>query len=85
MKRDEILKQLENEYNNIYEFTGRNGDAPLNILDKFMDSYNLDMEALILLEAQIDEYDPQLDDNVLVNLLDIYKEVVNECNYEFDN
>ncbi len=43
------------------------------------------MEAVILLEAQIDEYDPQLDDNVLVNLLDIYKEVVNECNYEFDN
>ncbi len=85
MKRDEILKQLENEYNNIYEFTGRNGDAPLNILDKFMDSYNLDMEALILLEARIDEYDPQLDNNVLVQLLDIYKEVVNECNYEFDN
>jgi len=85
MKRDEILKQLENEYDNIYEFTGRNGDAPLNILDKFMDSYNLDMEALILLEARIDEYDPQLDNNVLVQLLDIYKEVVNECNYEFDN
>ena len=85
MKRDEILKQLENEYNNIYEFTGRNGDAPLNILDEFTKRNDLEMEATILLEAQIDEYDPQLDDNVLVNLLDIYKEVVNECNYEFDN
>ena len=85
MKRDEILKQLDKEYSNIYEFTDRNGDAPLNILDKFISRNDLDMEALILLEAQIDEYDPQLDDNVLVNLLDIYKEVVNECNYEFDN
>jgi len=84
MKREKILKQLDKEYSNIYAFTDVGGDEPLEILDKLMERNDLEMEASILLEASIDEYDPQLDDDVLVKLLDIYKEVVDECKGEFN-
>ena len=84
MQREKILKQLDIEYSNIYAFTDVGGDEPLEILDELMERDNLEMEASILLEASINEYDPQLDDDMLLKLLDIYKEVVDECKVEFN-
>ena len=85
MQREKILKQLDIEYSNIYAFTDVGGDEPLEILDELMERDNLETEAQILLEASIKEEDPQLNDDVLVKLLDIYKEVIDECKWEFDN
>ena len=83
MTRKQLLSELENEYANIYEFTGNFGDDPLNILDQFMDEADLAMQADHLLNDMIDEIDSKfLSDNTLAKLLQVYKQVVNECEWE---
>ena len=86
MTRKQLLSELENEYANIYEFTGNFGDDPLNILDQFMDEADLVIEADHLLNDMIDEIDSKfLSDNTLAKLLQVYKQVVNECKWELQD
>ena len=86
MNRQQLLVALQNEYSNIYEFTDQFGDAPLNILDKFMDAAGLDDEAFELLEAQIDETDPTtLSDDILIKIMQVYQDVVRECKVELQD
>ena len=86
MNRQQLLVALQNEYSNIYEFTDQFGDAPLNILDEFMEAAGLDDEAFELLEAQIDETDPTtLSDDILIKILQVYQDVVQECKVELQD
>ena len=86
MNRQQLLVALEEGYSNIYEFTDRFGDAPLNILDEFMVAAGLDDEAYELLEAQIDETDPTtLSDDILIKILQVYQDVVRECKVELQD
>ena len=86
MNRQQLLLALQNEYSNIYEFTDQFGDAPLNILDEFMEAAGLDDEAFELLEAQIDETDPTtLSDDILIKILQVYQDVVQECKVELQD
>ena len=86
MTRKQLLSELENEYANIYEFTGNFGDEPLNILDEFMDEADLAMQADHLLNDMIDEIDSKfLSDNTLAKLLQVYKQVVDECKVELQD
>ena len=81
MKREQLLSELENEYANIYEFTGDFGDEPLNILDQFID------EAGISTEADLHDHTTLnfLSDNTLAQLLQVYKQVVQECKVELQD
>lgn len=86
MKRKQLLSELENEYANIYEFTGNFGDEPLNILDQFIDQSGLSTEAEYLLDDMINENDSKfLSDNTLAQLLQVYKQVVQECKVELQD
>jgi len=86
MKRKQLLSELENEYANIYEFTGNFGDEPLNILDQFIDQSGLSTEAGYLLDDMINENDSKfLSDNTLAQLLQVYKQVVQECKVELQD
>jgi len=86
MNRQQLLVALQNEYSNIYEFTDQFGDAPLNILDEFMEAAGLDDEAFELLEAQIDETDPTtLSDDILIKIMQVYQDVVRECKVELQD
>ncbi len=86
MTRKQLLSELENEYANIYEFTGNFGDEPLNILDQFIDQAGLSTEAEYLMDDMIDMIDSKfLSDNTLAQLLQIYKEVVQECKVELQD
>ena len=86
MNRQQLLVALDREYSNIYEFTDRFGDAPLNILDEFTETAGLGDEAFELLESQIDEIDPTtLSDDVLAKLLRVYQDVVQECIFELQD
>ena len=86
MTRKQLLSELENEYANIYEFTDGHGDTPLNILDQFMDGAGLGKEAEHLMYDLIDEIDSKfLSDETLEQLLQVYKEVVQECKVELQD
>jgi len=86
MTRKQLLSELENEYANIYEFTGNFGDEPLNILDQFMDDAGLGKEAEHLMYDMVDEIDSKfLSDKTLEQLLQVYKEVVHECQVELQD
>ena len=86
MTRKQLLSELENEYANIYEFPGNFVDEPLNILDEFMDEADLAMQADHLLNDMIDEIDSKfLSDNTLAKLLQVYKQVVDECKVELQD
>jgi len=86
MNRQQLLVALQKEYSNIYEFTDRFGDAPLNILDEFTEAAELGDEAFELLESQIDETDPTtLSDDILIKILRVYQDVVQECIFEFQD
>ena len=86
MTRKQLLSELENEYANIYEFTGNFGDEPLNILDQFIDNAGLSTEAEYLLDDMINENDSKfLSDETLKQLLQVYKEVVYECQVELQD
>ena len=86
MTRKQLLSELENEYANIYEFTDGHGDAPLNILDQFMDDAGLNDESTDLIFAMADGEEPEtLSDDVLVQLLQVYKEVIQECKVELQD
>ena len=86
MTRKQLLSELENEYANIYEFTGNFGDEPLNILDQFIDQAGLSTEAEYLMDDMINENDSKfLSDETLKQLLQVYKEVVQECNVELQD
>ena len=86
MNREQLLSELEKEYANIYEFTGNFGDAPLNVLDDFMTDAGLGEEAETILYDMVDEIDSKsLSDNMLARLLEIYKQVVDECKFEFQD
>ena len=72
MKRKQLLSELENEYANIYEFSGNFGDEPLNILDQFIDQAGLSTEAEYLLNDMINMIDSEfLSDNTLARLLQV--------------
>ncbi len=86
MTRKQLLSELENEYANIYEFTGNFGDEPLNILDQFMDQAGLGKEAEHLMYDMIDMIDSKfLSDKTLEQLLQVYREVVDECKVELQD
>ena len=86
MTRKQLLSELETEYANIYEFTDGHGDAPLNILDQFMDDAGLGKEAEHLMYDMVDEIDSKfLSDKTLEQLLQVYKEVVHECQVELQD
>jgi len=86
MTRKQLLSELENEYANIYEFTGNFGDEPLNILDQFMDQAGLGKEAEHLMYDMIDMIDSKfLSDKTLEQLLQVYREVVEECRVELQD
>jgi len=86
MKRKQLLSELENEYANIYEFSGNFGDEPLNILDQFIDQAGLSTEAEYLLNDMINMIDSEfLSDNTLARLLQVYKQVVQECKVELQD
>ncbi len=86
MTRKQLLSELENEYANIYEFTGNFGDEPLNILDQFMDQAGLGKEAEHLMYDMIDMIDSKfLSDKTLEQLLQVYREVVQECKVELQD
>jgi len=86
MKRKQLLSELENEYANIYEFSGNFGDEPLNILDQFIDQAGLRTEAEYLLNDMINMIDSEfLSDNTLARLLQVYKQVVKECKVELQD
>jgi len=86
MKRKQLLSELENEYANIYEFSGDFGDEPLNILDQFIDQAGLSTEAEYLLNDMINMIDSEfLSDNTLARLLQVYKQVVQECKVELQD
>ena len=86
MTRKQLLSELENEYANIYEFTGNFGDEPLNILDQFIDQAGLSTEAEYLMDDMINENDSKfLSDETLKQLLQVYKEVVQECQVELQD
>jgi len=86
MTRKQLLSELQNEYDNIYEFTGNFGDEPLNILDQFMDQAGLGKEAEHFMYDMIDEIDSKfLSDNTLAQLLQVYKAVVEECKVELQD
>jgi len=86
MTRKQLLSELENEYANIYEFTGNFGDEPLNILDQFMDQAGLGNEAEHLMCDIVDMIDSKfLSDNTLAQLLQVYKQVVRECKVELQD
>ena len=86
MTRKQLLSELENEYANIYEFTGNFGDEPLNILDQFIDQAGLSTEAEYLLDDMINENDSKfLSDETLKQLLQVYKDVVQECKVELQD
>mgnify|MGYP003143514995 CR=1 FL=1 len=86
MTRQQLLSELENEYANIYEFTGNFGDEPLNILDLFIEDAGLSTEAEYLLDDMINENDSKfLSDETLKQLLQVYKEVVHECQVELQD
>ena len=86
MTRKQLLSELENEYANIYEFTGNFGDEPLNILDLFIEDAGLSTEAEYLLDDMINENDSKfLSDETLKQLLQVYKEVVYECQVELQD
>ena len=86
MTRKQLLSELENEYANIYEFTGNFGDEPLNILDQFMDQAGLGKEADHLMCDLADMIDSKfLSDKTLEQLLQVYREVVQECKVELQD
>ena len=86
MTRQQLLSELENEYANIYEFSGNFGDEPLNILDQFIDQAGLRTEAEYLLNDMINMIDSEfLSDNTLARLLQVYKQVVQECKVELQD
>jgi len=88
MTRKQLLSELENEYANIYEFTGNFGDEPLNILDQFIEQAGLEKEAEHFLYDMIDNIDSEnfpLSNKTLEQLLQVYKQVVNECKWELQD
>jgi len=86
MTRKQLLSELENEYANIYEFTGNFGDEPLNILDQFTEQAGLGKEAEHLMYDMIDMIDSKfLSDKTLEKLLQVYREVVEECRVELQD
>ena len=86
MTRKQLLSELENEYANIYEFTGKFGDEPLNILDQFLDEAGLVKEGYHFLYDMIDHIDSKfLSDKTLEQLLQVYREVVDECKWELQD
>ena len=89
MTRKQLLSELENEYANIYEFTGNFGDEPLNILDQFMENAGLEKEAEHFLYDMIDNpyhsKNSLLSNKTLEQLLQVYREVVQECKVELQD
>ena len=88
MTRKQLLSELENEYANIYEFTGNFGDEPLNILDQFIEQAGLEKEAEHFLYDMIDNIDSEnfpLSNKTLEQLLQVYREVVEECKVELQD
>ena len=86
MTRKQLLSELENEYANIYEFTGNFGDDPLNILDEFCEQAGLGDASSDLMAAMADGEDPEtLSNEVLSQLLQVFKEVVQECKVELQD
>ena len=88
MTRKQLLSELENEYANIYEFTGNFGDEPLNILDQFIEQAGLEKEAEHFLYDMIDNIDSEnfpLSNKTLEQLLQVYREVVEECKFELQD
>ena len=86
MNRKQLLAELEKEYANIYEFTDGHGDDPLNILDEFMDHAGLYDESTDLIFAMADGEEPEtLSDESIDQLLQVFKEVVQECKVELQD
>jgi hypothetical protein len=86
MNRKQLLAELEKEYANIYEFTNGHGDDPLNILDDFLDDAGLYYEGTDLIYAMADGEEPKrLSDDKLSQLLQVFKEVVQECKVELQD
>ena len=86
MNREQLLEQIEKEYANIYEFTNGHGDDPLNILDEFCEQAGLGNAGYDLFCALADGDDPEtLSNEVLAQLLQVFKEVVQECKFEFQD
>ena len=88
MTRKQLLSELENGYANIYEFTGNFGDEPLNILDQFIEQAGLEKEAEHFLYDMIDNIDSKnfpLSNKTLEQLLQVYREVVEECKFELQD
>jgi hypothetical protein len=86
MNRKQLLAELEKEYANIYEFTDGHGDDPLNILDEFCEQAGLGDASSDLMYAMADGEDPEtLSNEVLSQLLQVFKEVVQECKVELQD
>lgn len=86
MNREKILKQIEKTYAKIYQFTDGHGDDPLNILDEFCERDGLGNASTDLIYALADDVDPvTLSDEVLAQLLQVFKKVVQECKVEFQD
>jgi len=79
MKRKEILKQLNAEYVKLCAFTDHYDDGPLETLDDIIEDAGLWDHYEILLEAQIDEYDPEnVSTGTLREILVCMEEAVDE-------
>ena len=86
MNRKQLLAELEKEYANIYEFTDGHGDDPLNILDEFCEQAGLGDASSDFFCATADDEDPAtLSNEVLSQLLQVFKEVVQECKVELQD
>ena len=86
MNRKQLLAELEKEYANIYEFTDGHGDDPLNILDEFCEQTGLGDASSDYFFATADDEDPAtLSNEVLSQLLQVFKEVVQECKVELQD
>jgi hypothetical protein len=86
MNRKQLLAELEKEYANIYEFTDGHGDDPLNILDEFCEQAGLGEASSDLMSAMADGEEPEtLSDDILSQLLQVFKEVVQECKVELQD
>ena len=86
MNRKQLLAELEKEYANIYEFTDGHGDDPLNILDDFCEQAGLGDASSDFFFATADDEDPAtLSNEVLAQLLQVFKEVVQECKVELQD
>jgi len=85
MTRKQLLSELYKEYDNIYEFTGNFGDEPLNILDQFLIEAGLSTENEYIWDEKLADGLRFLNNETLEQLIQVYKDVVQECKVELQD